>query len=240
MRSITHRLEGADGKGLHREHLAGGPPYPISRVEGNSSEGHDADAIASHGVDSDGTPCVMAVPSKGIQGNEWGAYVVLARFAVTEHGMVSRTSPRSPSGNSTRGSHAPPGRTGEPCTGGSGTGGRRARSCEVREMRIAVAARTLVRGYSEKATGELIDTETVTVSSEEGRWKRAERHLAGGGSYLTYGSNGGIGETCRKVTRPDPTHSIMTLPVSHTTVPMTLERYSSHTVTSRSGRSEPG
>ena len=74
-------------------------------------------------------------------------------------------------------------------------------------MRIAVAARTLVRGYSEKATGELIDTETVTISSEEGRWKRAERHLAGGLSYLTYGSNGGIGETCRKVTRPDPTHS---------------------------------
>ena len=59
-------------------------------------------------------------------------------------------------------------------------------------MRIAVAARTLVRGYSEKATGELIDTETVTISSEEGRWKRAERHLAGGLSYRTYGSNGGL------------------------------------------------
>ena len=50
-------------------------------------------------------------------------------------------------------------------------------------MRIAVAARTLVRGCSEKATGELIDTETVTISSEEGRWKRAERHLAGGLPY---------------------------------------------------------
>jgi hypothetical protein len=50
-------------------------------------------------------------------------------------------------------------------------------------MRNAVAARTLVRGYSEKATGELIDTETVTISSEEGRWKRAARHLAGGLSY---------------------------------------------------------
>jgi hypothetical protein len=32
------------------------------------------------------------------------------------------------------------------------------------------------------------------------------RQLAGGLLYLTYGSNGGIGETCRKVTRPDPTH----------------------------------
>ena len=39
----------------------------------------------------------------------------------------------------------------------------------------------------DKAIGELIDTETVTISSEGGRWKRAERHLAGGLSYGTYG-----------------------------------------------------
>jgi hypothetical protein len=39
--------------------------------------------------------------------------------------------------------------------------------CEVREMRSAVAAWAIVRGDSEKATGELIDTETVTISSEE-------------------------------------------------------------------------
>ncbi len=73
-------------------------------------------------------------------------------------------------------------------------------------MRNAVAALTLVRGYSEKATGELIDTETVTISSEGGRWKRAEGYLAGGLPYRTHGSNGGIGETCLRVTRPDPTH----------------------------------
>jgi hypothetical protein len=54
-------------------------------------------------------------------------------------------------------------------------------------MRNAVAAWALVRGYSEKATGELIDTETVTISSEGGRWKRAERHLAGGLPYGTHG-----------------------------------------------------
>ena len=58
-------------------------------------------------------------------------------------------------------------------------------------MRKAVAAWTLVRGYLEKATGELIDTETVTISSEEGRWKRAERHLAGGLSYRKPGSKRG-------------------------------------------------
>jgi hypothetical protein len=62
-----------------------------------------------------------------------------------------------------------------------------AQRCEVREMRSAAAARAIVRGDSEKATGELIDTETVTISSEEGCWKRAERYLAGGLSYGTYG-----------------------------------------------------
>ena len=132
------------------------------------------------------------MPSEGIEGDEWGAYVVLERSSVTEHGMVSRTRvPRSRSAHSTRGSHAPPGRTGEPCTGGSGTGGWMTRSCEVRVMRIAEAGQVIVRGSSEKATGELIDTETVTISSEGGRWKRAEGHLAGGLPYRTSGAKRG-------------------------------------------------
>ncbi len=95
------------------------------------------------------------------------------------------------SANSTRGGHDPPGRTGEPCTGGSGTGGRMTRSCEVRVMRSAEAGQVIVRGSSEKATGELIDTETVTISSEGGRWKRAARHLAGGLPYRTHGAKRG-------------------------------------------------
>ena len=66
-----------------------------------------------------------------------------------------------------------------------------ARRCEVREMRSAAAARAIVRGDSEKATGELIDTETVTISAEEGRWKRAARYLAGGLSYRTSGAKRG-------------------------------------------------
>jgi hypothetical protein len=45
---------------------------------------------------------------------------------------------------------------------------------------------------SEKATGELIDTETVTISSEGGRWKRAAGYLAGGLPYLTHGSKRGL------------------------------------------------
>ena len=64
-------------------------------------------------------------------------------------------------------------------------------NCEVREMRSAAAARAIVRGDSEKATGELIDTEAVTISSEEGRWKRAARYLAGGLSYRTSGAKRG-------------------------------------------------
>lgn len=66
------------------------------------------------------------------------------------------------------------------------------RGCEVREMRSAKAVLGIVRGYSEKATGELIDTETVTISSEEGRWKRAARYLAGGLSYRKSGSKRGL------------------------------------------------
>jgi len=50
--------------------------------------------------------------------------------------------------------------------------------------------------FSEKATGELIDTETVTISSEEGRWKRAERYLADGLSYCL----SGVGRARRKPT----------------------------------------
>ena len=41
------------------------------------------------------------------------------------------------------------------------------RRCEVRVMRIAEAGQVIIRGDSDRATGELIDTETVTISSEE-------------------------------------------------------------------------
>ena len=59
---------------------------------------------------------------------------------------------------------------------------------------------------SKKATGELIDTETVTISSEGGRWKSTRW----GNSLAAYPTarpvlNGGREETCRKVTRLAPT-----------------------------------
>ncbi len=67
---------------------------------------------------------------------------------------------------------------------------------------------SLVERCSQEATGELIDTERVTISSEGGRWKSTRK----GNSLAAYPTsstvlNGGDEETCRKVTRPDPTHS---------------------------------
>lgn len=102
------------------------------------------------------------MPNEGIEGDEWGAYVVLGRFAVTEHGMAYRTRvPGSRSANSTRGSDAPPGRTGKPCTGGSGTGGRMPRTCEVREMRNAEAELIII--HQGKPPALLGDSQSLTV-----------------------------------------------------------------------------
>src|SRR5215510_4411463 len=82
-------------------------------------------------------PVPWTMRNERIEGHEWGTYVALARSSVTEHGMAYRArARRARSANSTRGGHGPPGRTGEPCTGGSGTGGWMTRSCEVRVMRI--------------------------------------------------------------------------------------------------------
>ena len=67
---------------------------------------------------------------------------------------------------SSRGSHAPPGRTGEPSTGRRETGGRAVQRERVRDARIPEPS-----GCS--STGELIDAETVTISSERGGWKSA-------------------------------------------------------------------
>src|SRR6266446_4445104 len=81
-----------------------------------------------------------------IQGHEWGTYVALVRSFVTEHGMAyGARALGSRSAHSTRGGDVPPGRTGEPCTGGSSTGGWMPRHCEVREMRNAKAGRGIVR-----------------------------------------------------------------------------------------------
>src|SRR5215471_15587633 len=54
---------------------------------------------------------------------------------------------------------------------------------------------------SKKATGELIDTETVTISSEGGRWKRAEGYLAGGLPYFMSSSEARRREQSRLLSR---------------------------------------
>ena len=64
-----------------------------------------------------------AMRTERIQGHEQGAYVVLGRFSMTEHGMTYRTRvPGSRSRNSSRGSNAPPGNAVPPRTGRSATG----------------------------------------------------------------------------------------------------------------------
>jgi hypothetical protein len=75
-----------------------------------------------------------------IQGHEWGAYVVLGRSSVMEHGMAY--GPRglgSRSANSSRGRNVPPGSAGKPRAGRSGAGGRMSGTGEVRAMRNAKA-----------------------------------------------------------------------------------------------------
>ena len=64
-----------------------------------------------------------AMRNERIQGHESGAYVVLERFSMTEHGMTYGTRVlRSRSRNSSRGSDAPPGNAVTPRTGRSATG----------------------------------------------------------------------------------------------------------------------
>src|SRR3990172_3746230 len=62
-----------------------------------------------------------------------------ATHSGTEHGMAYRTRvPGSRSLDSSRGDHVPPGRTGEPFTGRSQTGGQLVSNHAVREMRTAI------------------------------------------------------------------------------------------------------
>jgi hypothetical protein len=66
-------------------------------------------------------------PMGAFKGMSGGPTSHSIRLAVTEHGMAySPRGPGSRSRGSSRGSHAPPRNTGEPCTGRSTTGGRSA------------------------------------------------------------------------------------------------------------------
>jgi len=103
----------------------------------------------------------------------------------------------SRSRGSSRGSNAPPGHTGEPCTGQSTTGGRSVGSHAVREMRNAIVALAL-----SVTTSELTEIERLTVSSERGGWKSACR----GNSLAAYSTARTVpwGGKCRETpTYPD-------------------------------------
>jgi hypothetical protein len=116
------------------------------------------------------------------------------RFAVTEHGMAYGARAlglRSP--NSSRGRDAPPGRTGEPSAGRSGTGDSIRSNREVREMRRAETVLSIIqdrgRGLSglpprhsirslrwtctleQESLESHVIRKAVMRGSEEGRWK---------------------------------------------------------------------
>jgi hypothetical protein len=96
--------------------------------------------------------------SEHIEGDEWGTYVALARAAPPERGMPYRArAPRARSHRSSRG-------WGEPIARRRMTGGRQMNGGRVRD------AQEPEPQYM-SSTGELIDIERVTISSEGGRWK---------------------------------------------------------------------
>src|SRR6266581_3290692 len=93
-----------------------------------------------------------------IQGDEWGTYVALERAAPPERGMAYRT--RALRSRSPRSSL----RWGKPTTWRRGTGRGHGKGGRVRD------AHEPEPQYM-SSTGELIDIERVTISSEGDRWK---------------------------------------------------------------------
>jgi hypothetical protein len=133
----------------------------------------DADARDSHGLKFRLWYALVAgrwlmKPFKGMSAEPTS---LSRRSLVTEHGMAyGPRGPRSRSRGSSRGSNAPPGCTGEPCTGQSTTGGRRVRSHAVRAMRRAKMALAL-----STTTGELTEIERLMVSCASRKGWRVQR-----------------------------------------------------------------
>src|SRR5262245_57742110 len=96
--------------------------------------------------------------SEHIEGDEWGTYVALARAAPPERGMPYRArAPRARSHRSSRG-------WGEPIARRRVAGRRQMNGGRVRDAHEP-EPKCLA------STGELIDIERVTISSEGDRWK---------------------------------------------------------------------
>jgi hypothetical protein len=96
--------------------------------------------------------------SEHIQGDEWGTYVALVRAAPPERGMAYRA--RAPRARSPRSSLG----WGKPTTWRRGTGRRQGKGGRVRDAQEP-------EPKCLSSTGELIDIERVTISSEGDRWK---------------------------------------------------------------------
>jgi len=85
------------------------------------------------------------MPSEGIEGDEWGAYVTLDTYGRDERGIAYRArAPGRHSARSSRRSHDLPGRAGRPPAGRRGTGDRTPPRPEVCEMVCHERRRRLV------------------------------------------------------------------------------------------------
>src|SRR5262245_57669324 len=155
-------------------------------------------------------PAQWAMPNEGIEGDEWGAYVVLARFAVTEHGMAYRARARgSRSANSTRGVTSHQGAResraqGEVAQVVGCPGAVRYARCGTPKQEWALCERC-----SQEATGELLEIERLMSSLGRGHWKSTHE----GNSLVAYSTvrpvfNGGHEETYGNATRLVPTQLI--------------------------------
>src|SRR5262249_8099367 len=104
------------------------------------------------------------------------------RLALRECGIAYR--PRGPRRRSRRSSRS----ARESHTGRRAAGDGRLPAARYARCGTPPPHRLSFECCSKKATGEVIDTETVTISSEGGRGKRAAGNLAGGLLYFTSSS----------------------------------------------------
>src|SRR5262245_61087388 len=166
-----------------------------------------------------------AMGSDPLEGPEWGAYVALGPCPVTDRGIASGTRVLGRrSFRRSRGSHAPPGRTGEPSTGRREIGGRAVQRERVRDARTPEPS-----GCS--STGELIDAETVTISSERGGWKSAcQGNSLAAYSPLMSSSEGGGWKRTQPVSRKGPRTPAQadTAPAAYPTARTVLRSRSGH------------
>jgi len=114
---------GAARPACHGQCLIASSPIPARRKcapTGRTSD-HRCCGMSRSELCTGATSLPQAMTNEVMQGDEWAAYRTLGRTTATYRGMAySSRGPGSRSPDSSRGSHAPPGRTGKLSAGRSG------------------------------------------------------------------------------------------------------------------------